>query len=70
MGAPARTPREIVNRINADAVKVLNMPEVKERVAAQGVQIVAGTPEQLSALLKSELVKWTKVVKKSGIAVE
>jgi tripartite-type tricarboxylate transporter receptor subunit TctC len=68
--APARTPREIINRINADVVKVLNTPEVKARVTAQGISVVAGTPEQLAALLKTELAKWTKVVKASGVTVE
>jgi tripartite-type tricarboxylate transporter receptor subunit TctC len=68
--APARTPRDVVNRIHADAAKVLNTPEVKERVTAQGVQVVAGTPEQLAALMKTELVKWTRVVKASGVTVE
>ena len=68
--APARTPRDVVNRIHADAAKVLNTPEVKERVTVQGVHVVAGTPEQLAALLKTELVKWTKVVKASGVTAE
>ena len=68
--APARTPREIINRVNADVMKVLNAPEVKERVAAQGISVVTGTPDQLAALLKSELVKWARVVKASGVTVE
>ncbi|HTE14500.1 MAG TPA: tripartite tricarboxylate transporter substrate binding protein [Burkholderiales bacterium] len=68
--APARTSREVVARINADVVKVLNTPDVKERIAAQGITVVGGTPEQLAALLKLELVKWTKVVKASGVTVE
>ena len=51
-------------------MKVLNTPEVKERVAAQGISVVTGTPDQLAALLKSELVKWAKVVKASGVTVE
>ena len=65
--APARTPRDIVNRINADVVKILNTPEIKERVAGQGIYVNTGTPEQLAAYLKSETAKWSKVVKAAGI---
>jgi tripartite-type tricarboxylate transporter receptor subunit TctC len=68
--APARTAREIVNRVNADVVKILNIPEVKERITAQGVNVASGSPEQLAVLLKSETVKWAKVVKASGVTVE
>jgi tripartite-type tricarboxylate transporter receptor subunit TctC len=68
--APSRTPREVVNRINADVAKVLNTPDIKERIAAQGVVVTTGTPEQLATLLKSEIVKWAKVVKASGVTVE
>lgn len=65
--APARTPRDIVTRINADVVRILNTPEIKERVAGQGIYVNTGTPEQLAAYLKSETAKWSKVVKAAGI---
>ena len=65
--APARTPREIVNRVNTDLVKILNTPDVKERIGAQGVNVSTGTPEQLTAYLKTEITKWSKVVKAAGI---
>lgn len=65
--APARTPRDIVNRINADVVKILNTPDVKERVAAQGIYVNTGTPEQLATYLKAETAKWSKVVKAAGV---
>jgi tripartite-type tricarboxylate transporter receptor subunit TctC len=68
--APGRTPREIVNRVNADVAKVLNTPEIKERIAAQGVLVNPGTPEQLAAYLKTEMTKWARVVKASGVTVE
>lgn len=49
---------------------VLNTPDVKERIAAQGINVTTGTPEQLAAFLRSEIVKWAKVVKASGVTVE
>ena len=65
--APAATPREIVARINADATSALNAPEVKDRLAAQGMYVVPNTPEQFAAFLKTEIPRWAKVVKDSGV---
>ncbi|MBI4192709.1 MAG: tripartite tricarboxylate transporter substrate binding protein, partial [Betaproteobacteria bacterium] len=63
--APAGTPREIITKINTDATSALN--EVKDRLAAQGMYIVANTAEQFAAFLKTEIPRWTKVVKDSGV---
>ncbi len=65
--APAATPREIVAKINAESVSALNVPEVKDRLAAQGMFVVANTPEQFAAFLKTEIPRWRKVVKDSGV---
>ena len=65
--APAATPREIVTKINTDATSALNAPEVKDRLAAQGMYVVANTPEQFAAFLKTEIPRWAKVVKDSGV---
>jgi len=58
--APAATAREIVNRVHAETVKALGTPQARERFAAQGADVVAGTPEQLAAFLRSETVKWPR----------
>ena len=68
--APAGTPPEIVKRLNAEIVKILNMPEVREKLGGLGAEIVANSPEEFSALVKSEVVKWADVVKKSGAKVD
>lgn len=68
--APSGTPREIVNRLNTQILKVLSLPEVRERLAAQGAEIVTSTPDQFSAYIKSELAKWGKVVKAAGMKIE
>src|SRR6185369_15009273 len=65
--APAGTPKEIVTRLNADAVAVLERQELKDALAAQGAEAAPGTPEQFGAHMKSELAKWSKVVKTAGI---
>lgn len=68
--APAGTPREIVNKLNGEIVKILQTQDVKERLNSQGFEIRTSTPEQFAAYLKSEIVKWAKIVKDSGAKVD
>src|SRR3954468_1233171 len=58
----AGTPPEIVKRLNAEMVKILTSPEIRERISKQGVDVVAGSPEHFSGLLKSEVNRWAKVI--------
>ena len=64
--APAGTPRDVVLRLNADVVKALGAAEVKERLAALGLDPVGTTPEQFTAWIKDEIERWSKVVRASG----
>ncbi len=68
--APAGTPRQIVSRLNAELVKAVTAPEIKERLANVGFDIVTGTPEQFAAYIKAERVKWDKLIKSAGIRAE
>lgn len=69
--APAGTPREVVARLNAVAGKALTTEEVRERLAPQGsAELTGGSPEHLGALVKSEIVKWSKVVRDSGATAD
>jgi len=69
--APAGTPLDIVAKLNAEIGKVLDMPDVREKLSAQGTtQIIGGTPERLAGQVKSEIAKWAKIVKESGANVE
>ena len=68
--APAGTPADVVGKLNAAFVAALNSPEVKTRLAALMAEPVASSPEQFGAFMKSELVKYEKVVKASGAKVD
>jgi tripartite-type tricarboxylate transporter receptor subunit TctC len=70
MFVPAKTPRAIVDRLNAALNTVLNEPEIRERLLAQGSEAVGGTPEQLGAVVNAELPKWAKLVKDAGIKAD
>jgi tripartite-type tricarboxylate transporter receptor subunit TctC len=67
---PAAMPRAIVTKINADTNKVLNMPEVREKIIAQGNQVGGGTPEEFGDLIQSEMTKWGKVVREAGVRAD
>jgi len=67
---PAKTPRAIVTRLNKEIVKVLNMPDVKTILFNQGLDAAPTTPEAFGAYIKSERVKWAKVIKAAGIKAE
>jgi len=68
--APAGTPPEIVKRLNVEIVRILNLPDVREKLGNLGAEIVADSPEEFAALVKGEVVKWADVVKKSGAKVD
>jgi tripartite-type tricarboxylate transporter receptor subunit TctC len=61
--APAGTPAPIVKRLNADLVKIVNQPDVKERLIGQGLTPIGSTPEQLKALIREESAEFAKLVK-------
>jgi tripartite-type tricarboxylate transporter receptor subunit TctC len=67
---PAKTPRAIIDQLNAEVTKVLNMPDVKTTLFNQGLDPAPGTPEQFGAYIKSERAKWAKVIKESGAKAE
>jgi tripartite-type tricarboxylate transporter receptor subunit TctC len=67
---PAKTPRAIIDQLNAEVTKVLNMPDVKTTLFNQGLDPAPGTPEQFGAYIRSERAKWAKVIKESGAKAE
>ena len=67
---PAGTPQAVVQKLHAAVVKILAQPEVKERVVALGFDVVASSPQEFAAQIKSEVAKWARVVHAAGIKVE
>ncbi|HEV2009296.1 MAG TPA: tripartite tricarboxylate transporter substrate-binding protein, partial [Burkholderiales bacterium] len=67
---PAKTPREIVIRLNQEMLKALALPDVKERLAALGADIVGSSPEETAAFFKTEIAKYTKVAHAANIHAE
>ena len=67
---PAGTPKEIVARLNAEAVKGARSPEFVKRMGDLGYNFIPGSPEQMSELIKAEIARWTPIVKASGAKVD
>ncbi|MGZ5093515.1 MAG: tripartite tricarboxylate transporter substrate binding protein [Burkholderiales bacterium] len=65
--APAGTPKALIARINAEFVKVLKQPDIVAKLNEQGYDTVASTPEWFASYIRSEIAKWAKVIKASGI---
>ena len=66
MVAPAGVPREIVRQLADDIAAIVRLPEIRERIIADGAEPIGSTPEAFGAFLKKEMLKWGKVVKESG----
>jgi tripartite-type tricarboxylate transporter receptor subunit TctC len=68
--APAATPRDIIDRLNKETVAILGARDTRERLAADGAEVVASSPDAFAAFYQTELVKWAKVVRDAGIKPE
>jgi len=68
--APPGTPRDVVSKINADFIRVLNMPEIREKLSAQGAEVRVNTPEAFTVFLRDETARWAKVVSANGVKLE
>jgi tripartite-type tricarboxylate transporter receptor subunit TctC len=64
---PAKTPRAIVERLHREITLILRSPEMKERLAGEGAELVGNTPEEFGAYIRSEMEKWAKVAKEARI---
>lgn len=68
--APAGTPKAIVAQLNAEINAALKLPEVRSKLETAGIEVQGGTPQDYAALIKSDLAKWSKVIKAAGISAE
>lgn len=67
---PAKTPPAIVKQLNADMVKVVKLPEIRDRLIAMGYRPIANTPEEFDSFIRAEITKWAKVIKESGARLD
>jgi tripartite-type tricarboxylate transporter receptor subunit TctC len=67
---PSATPAPLVERLNRDIVAVLGAPDLRERLAALGAEVLAGTPREFADYIAAEIPKWAKVVRDSGARIE
>jgi tripartite-type tricarboxylate transporter receptor subunit TctC len=68
--APAKTPREIIVRLNVELMKMLQRPDVRARFAAEGIEALGSTPEEFGTYIKSEIERWSRVIKAAGVRSE
>jgi tripartite-type tricarboxylate transporter receptor subunit TctC len=68
--APAATPRDIINRLNAEWLKIAAMPDTKAKMESAGVEPLSSTPEQFADFIKTETVRWSKVIKEANLSVD
>jgi len=68
--APAKTPKPVIAKLNAEVVLILQQPEMKARIAADGADAVGGTPEQFGAHIRNDIAKWARLVKQIGLQPE
>ncbi len=68
--APAKTPRPIVAKLNQTVGEILRQPDVREAILKQGAEVAPSTPEELGAFVKSELARWTPIIRNAGIRAD
>ena len=70
VSVPTGTSRDIVNKLHAETTRIIKLPEIRDRMSAEGADFVGDTPEQFTAFIRSEIDKWGKAVKASGAKPE
>ena len=65
--APAKTPPAVIARIHAEVARALNQPEVKERLFAAGLEVIASTPQEATAAIRNEMVRMGKLIDEAGL---
>jgi tripartite-type tricarboxylate transporter receptor subunit TctC len=68
--APAGTPKDVIAKLNAETARILNLPELKERTRAQGIELGASTPQEFAAFLDGYIATWTKAIREMGVKID
>jgi tripartite-type tricarboxylate transporter receptor subunit TctC len=68
--APAATPADVITKLNQEMARALTPDEVRKRLAAEGTEVVAGSPEEFMTLFRAEVAKWARVIRQAGIRLE
>jgi tripartite-type tricarboxylate transporter receptor subunit TctC len=68
--APAGTPKAVIDKLNVEINAALKLPDVRLKLEAAGIDVQGGSPQDYAALIKSDLAKWSKVIKEAGINPE
>ena len=68
--APAGTPKEIISTLHAALARAMATPALRQQLAAVGIEPLLGSPDEFAALLRTELVKWAQIVKRSGATAD
>lgn len=67
---PAGTPKDVIGRLNSEIGRILRMPDVRDKFAVQGIELVSSTPEELAAFIRRDIERWAKVIQVSGAKAE
>ncbi len=70
MLAPAKTPKAVIARLNAEVARIIHLPEAKAVLVHEGAEPVGNTPEEFAAIIRTETAKWAKVIKAAGIKAD
>src|SRR5262249_10151528 len=68
--APAGTPKEGIAKINAEAVRILSIADLRGKSRSQGLELGGSTPEEFGAFLKADIAKWTKAIREMNITID
>jgi tripartite-type tricarboxylate transporter receptor subunit TctC len=67
---PAKTPPEVIAKVNAEASRILALPDVRARLVPQGIDLSTGSPEDLAKLIREDHARWGKVIRDAGVKAE
>ena len=70
VAAPAKLPKPILTRLHAEVVKIMQVPDIRDRILADGSEVVVNSPEEFRKYMHADLAKWAKLVKESGAKLE